>query len=129
MPLAYAPDDEAKAAFAKLRTYAEAAGRDPASIGIDTRVSVGIGAEAEWRDTVRFWKDCGVTHLTLGDVFRARSFAAHRRPLARGPSRRDQALLGRGRRSAVADANLGPRPNCWTSQQFGRLVLLRLLLP
>ena len=65
MPLAYGPGDEAAAAIAKLRAYAEAAGRDPASIGIDTRVSVGIGAEAEWRDTVRFWKSCGVTHLTL----------------------------------------------------------------
>ena len=65
MPLAYAPGDEAIAAFAKLRGLAEAAGRDPASIGIDTRVSVGIGAEAEWREAVRFWKSCGVTHLTL----------------------------------------------------------------
>ena len=25
-----------------------------------------IGAEAEWRETVRFWKSCGATHLTLG---------------------------------------------------------------
>jgi len=65
MPLAYAPGDEATAAFDKLRGYAEAADRDPASIGIDTRVSVGIGNEAEWRDTVRFWKSSGVTHLTL----------------------------------------------------------------
>jgi probable F420-dependent oxidoreductase len=65
MPLAYAPGDEATAAFDKLRGYAAAAGRDPASIGIDTRVSVGIGNEAEWRDTVRFWKSSGVTHLTL----------------------------------------------------------------
>jgi probable F420-dependent oxidoreductase len=65
MPLAYAPGDEATAAFAKLRACAEAEGRDPASIGIDTRVSVGIGNEAEWRDTVRFWKSSGVTHLTL----------------------------------------------------------------
>lgn len=65
MPLAYAPGDEASAAFTKLRTNAEAAGRDPATIGIDTRVSVGIGNEADWRDTVRFWKSCGVTHLTL----------------------------------------------------------------
>jgi probable F420-dependent oxidoreductase len=51
MPLSYAP---------------EAAGRDPAGIGIDTRTTVGIGAEAEWRETVRFWKSCGVSHLTLG---------------------------------------------------------------
>ena len=59
MPLAYAPGDEATAAFAKLRACAEAEGRDPVSIGIDTRVSVGIGNEAEWRDTVRFWKSSG----------------------------------------------------------------------
>jgi alkanesulfonate monooxygenase SsuD/methylene tetrahydromethanopterin reductase-like flavin-dependent oxidoreductase (luciferase family) len=65
MPLSYAPGDEAQTAFAKLRAYAETAGRDPASIGIDTRVSVGLGAEPEWRDTVRSWKDLGVTHLTL----------------------------------------------------------------
>ena len=65
MPLAYAPGDQAIAAFAKMRGLAEAAGRDPVSIGIDTRVSVGIGAEAEWREAVRFWKSCGVTHLTL----------------------------------------------------------------
>jgi alkanesulfonate monooxygenase SsuD/methylene tetrahydromethanopterin reductase-like flavin-dependent oxidoreductase (luciferase family) len=65
MPMAYAPGDEAKAAFARLRAIAEAAGRDPKSIGIDTRVTAGIGDEAEWRDTVRFWKSCGVSHLTL----------------------------------------------------------------
>jgi probable F420-dependent oxidoreductase len=65
MPLAYGPGDEAKAAFVKLYTMAEAAGRDPATIGIDTRVTAGVGAEAEWRETVRFWKSCGVSHLTL----------------------------------------------------------------
>src|SRR5215467_13521682 len=66
MQLNYAPGDEAIAPIDKLRAMAEAAGRDPASIGIDTRTTVGIGAEAEWRETVRFWKSCGVTHLTLG---------------------------------------------------------------
>jgi hypothetical protein len=66
MPLNYAPGDEAVAAFDKLRAMTEVAGRDPASIGIDTRTTGGIGAEAEWRETVRFWKSCGVTHLTLG---------------------------------------------------------------
>ena len=34
----------ATAAIAKLHGYAEEAGRDPASIGIDTRVTVGIGS-------------------------------------------------------------------------------------
>jgi probable F420-dependent oxidoreductase len=64
MPLNYAP--EAAASIARLRSLAEAAGRDPSTIGIDTRVTVGIGEEAEWRDTVRFWRSCGVSHLTLG---------------------------------------------------------------
>jgi probable F420-dependent oxidoreductase len=65
MPMAYAPGDEAKAAFDKLRKMAETAGRDPDSIGIDTRTTAGIGADKEWRDTLRFWKSCGVTHITL----------------------------------------------------------------
>lgn len=64
MPMAYAPGDAAKAAFDKLCSMAETR-RDPASIGIDTRVTAGIGAEAEWRDTARFWKSCGATHMTL----------------------------------------------------------------
>jgi len=65
MPMAYAAGDEAKAAFDKLRAMAEKAGRDPANIGIDTRTTAGLGAEAEWRDTMRFWKSCRATHITL----------------------------------------------------------------
>jgi len=70
MPLAYAPGEAARAAIAKLRRYAEAAGRDPATIGIDTRVSAG-GDEAQWREDVRFWKSCGVTHLTLANYYQS----------------------------------------------------------
>jgi alkanesulfonate monooxygenase SsuD/methylene tetrahydromethanopterin reductase-like flavin-dependent oxidoreductase (luciferase family) len=70
MPLAYGPGEEARAAFDRLRRMAEEAGRDPATIGIDTRVSA-AGDEAEWRDTVRFWKSCGVTHLTLANYYQS----------------------------------------------------------
>jgi alkanesulfonate monooxygenase SsuD/methylene tetrahydromethanopterin reductase-like flavin-dependent oxidoreductase (luciferase family) len=69
MPLAYPPGEEARTAFTMLRRYTEEAGRDPAKIGIDTRVSAGAGAEAEWRDQVRFWKSIGVTHLTLANYY------------------------------------------------------------
>jgi alkanesulfonate monooxygenase SsuD/methylene tetrahydromethanopterin reductase-like flavin-dependent oxidoreductase (luciferase family) len=78
MPLNYAPGDEAVAAFDKLRRMAETAGRDPASIGIDTRTTVGIGAEAEWRETVRFWKSCGSPILPW-DLLKPRASASHRR--------------------------------------------------
>jgi probable F420-dependent oxidoreductase len=70
MPLAYAPGEAARAAIAKLHTFAEVAGRDPATIGIDTRVSA-AGKEAEWREDVRFWKSCGVTHLTLANYYQS----------------------------------------------------------
>jgi alkanesulfonate monooxygenase SsuD/methylene tetrahydromethanopterin reductase-like flavin-dependent oxidoreductase (luciferase family) len=69
MPLAYPPGDEAKAAFATLHRYAEEAGRDPTTIGIDTRVSAGAGTESEWREQVRFWRSIGVTHLTLANYY------------------------------------------------------------
>jgi alkanesulfonate monooxygenase SsuD/methylene tetrahydromethanopterin reductase-like flavin-dependent oxidoreductase (luciferase family) len=49
MPLAYPPGEEARMAFATLHRYTEEAGRDQATIGIDTRVSAGAGSEAEWR--------------------------------------------------------------------------------
>src|SRR5690348_2709177 len=58
MPLAYGPGEEARAALDKLRRLAEAAGRDPSTIGIDTRVSA-AGEEADWRRDVQFWKSCG----------------------------------------------------------------------
>lgn len=66
LPLDYAPGVEARRVIDRLRSYVAAEGRDPDSIGIDTRVTVGVGDEADWRETVRFWKSCGVTHLTLG---------------------------------------------------------------
>ncbi|MBV8118384.1 MAG: LLM class F420-dependent oxidoreductase [Alphaproteobacteria bacterium] len=69
MPLAYPPGEEAKAAIATLRRYTEEAGRDPATIGIDTRVSAGAGSQVEWHEEVRLWKSIGVTHLTLANYY------------------------------------------------------------
>jgi probable F420-dependent oxidoreductase len=61
----YPPGGEAAAEIARLRRYAEAEGRDAAALGIDVRVAMGSGGEAEWRDEARFWKAHGATHLTL----------------------------------------------------------------
>lgn len=75
--LAHAQGPEAETAFAKLRGYAEAAGRDPASIGIEVWVSTsdGNGPEA-WRNAFLGWKAAGVTHITLNTTY------------ARGPHKR-----------------------------------------
>jgi len=97
MPLAYGPGDEARAAFDKLRRMAEAAGRDPATIGLDTRVSA-AGNEEKWREDVRFWKSCGVTHLTLANYYES----GHLRRIA-GRTLADHIEAMRRYREAVAD--------------------------
>ncbi len=69
MIAAHPPGDKAASEIARLRGFAQAAGRDPAAIGIDVRVAMGTGAEAEWREEARFWKERGVTHLTLATYY------------------------------------------------------------
>src|SRR2546429_3198101 len=69
MPLAYPPGEEARTAIATLHRYAEEAGRDPATIGIDTRVSAGPAAHAEGGDHMWVWQSIGVTHLTLANYY------------------------------------------------------------
>ncbi|HEU0154749.1 MAG TPA: LLM class F420-dependent oxidoreductase [Stellaceae bacterium] len=76
MPNAYPPGQEALEIFAKLRRLTEAAGRDPEAVGIEVWVSMGSGAEADWRRDAQFWKDAGATHLTLTTTFNRRH---HRR--------------------------------------------------
>ena len=76
MPNAYAPDQEALDIFARLRALTEAAGRDPAQVGIEVWVSMGSGSESDWRDEARFWKSAGVSHLCLTTTFNRRR---HRR--------------------------------------------------
>ena len=44
---------------------AEAAGRDPASIGTEAGVAVVGPRESEWQSRVAGWRDAGLTHLCL----------------------------------------------------------------
>ncbi|HEU0157575.1 MAG TPA: LLM class F420-dependent oxidoreductase [Stellaceae bacterium] len=98
MPNAYAPGQEALDIFAKLRRMTEAAGRDPAKIGIEVWVSMGSGAESDWRSEAAFWKKAGATHLALTTTFNRR----HHRRIA-GHSMTDQLAALRRYHAAVAD--------------------------
>jgi probable F420-dependent oxidoreductase len=69
MPLAYAADDKALAAFDRLRSLTRAAGRDPAEVGIEVWVSLGGGTPDDWRKEVTFWKNAGVTHVTAHTTY------------------------------------------------------------
>lgn len=63
------PVESAGAEFDRLRSATEAAGRDPASIGLEVWTSTGTGAEADWRAEFAAWKKLGVTHVTLNTTF------------------------------------------------------------
>ena len=69
MPLAYAPGDEALAAFAKLRALIREAGRKPEDVGLEVWVSPGAGDEDDWRQEITFWKNAGVTHVTAHTTY------------------------------------------------------------
>ena len=72
MPNAYPPDHTATEIFARLRQLTEAAGRDPAKIGIEVWVSMGTGGEADWARETRFWKAAGASHICLTTTFNRR---------------------------------------------------------
>ncbi len=66
------PNDAMRAAVERLRGYAQEAGRDPSTIGLEPQLNVGRGTPAEWRAFVDGWRDLGATHLcltTMGNGF------------------------------------------------------------
>ena len=98
MPLAYPAGDEALAAFDKLRGMIRAAGRDPASVGLEVWVSPGAGSQEDWRREISFWKKAGVTHACVHTTF----VNAHHKRIA-GKSFDDHLNAITRYRKAVAD--------------------------
>jgi probable F420-dependent oxidoreductase len=78
---AYGPGAEIEAEMDKLRRLTEAAGRDPAAVGLEVWISGGAGDEASWREEAAYWRRLGATHLTLTNTFNRRH---HRRIPGRG---------------------------------------------
>ena len=98
MPNAYPPDQSALDVFGRLRALTEAAGRDPAKVGIEVWVAMGSGTQADWADEARFWKQAGASHLCLTTTFNRRHH--HRIP---GHTMADHLAALRRYHEAVAD--------------------------
>jgi hypothetical protein len=81
-----------------LRRLTEAAGRDPASVGIEVWTSCGAGSEAEWRKEAAFWQAAGASHICLTTTFHRR----HHHRIA-GKSLSDHLAALKRYRAAVAD--------------------------
>jgi probable F420-dependent oxidoreductase len=99
MPNAYPPDQSALDIFATVRKLTEAAGRDPAAVGIEVWTSMGAGSEADWAKETQFWKKAGATHLCLTTTFDRR----HHHRLA-GHTLSDHIAALKRFHNAVADA-------------------------
>jgi probable F420-dependent oxidoreductase len=95
---AYAPGPEALTEISKLRRLTEQAGRDPAKIGLEVWITAGSGAEKEWREEAKYWKQAGATHLTLFNSFHRR----HHKRIA-GKTVADHLTAMRRFHDAVAD--------------------------
>lgn len=62
------PTEKARADVARLRAAASAAGRDPAALGIEPRLSISQLPEAEWASFTSGWAALGATHLSVSTM-------------------------------------------------------------
>jgi probable F420-dependent oxidoreductase len=53
------------ATMAQFRAWAEEAGRDPDTIGIEARIDVSSGTPDDWRRSADEWRDLGATHISI----------------------------------------------------------------
>ena len=68
------PTEKGKARIEAFRTYAREAGRDPAAIGVEGRISVARRTPDEWMAEAQAWRALGATHIavnTMGAGFRS----------------------------------------------------------
>jgi probable F420-dependent oxidoreductase len=64
----FSPDEKCRAAIDKIFAHAQAAGRDPATIGIEGRLAIGRRPPDELISDVKAWKQLGATHLTVNTM-------------------------------------------------------------
>jgi probable F420-dependent oxidoreductase len=64
----HAPDDEARAQVERLRAYTREAGRDPAAVGIEARLTLAAVPEKDWPGYAAAWEGLGATHLSVNTM-------------------------------------------------------------
>jgi probable F420-dependent oxidoreductase len=62
----FSPGAAGKEAIARMHGYAREAGRDPATIGLEGRVTMAGKGPQDWLAQVKAWEDLGATHLSVG---------------------------------------------------------------
>ena len=64
----FQPDSEGQEKIALMRQHAEAAGRDPMSIGIEGRIGIAGGDADSWGKAAAAWEEIGATHLSVNTM-------------------------------------------------------------
>jgi alkanesulfonate monooxygenase SsuD/methylene tetrahydromethanopterin reductase-like flavin-dependent oxidoreductase (luciferase family) len=59
------PDEQGKKAIARVRRYAEEAGRSPDAVGLEGRVTVAGGGPEDWAGELKAWSELGATHISV----------------------------------------------------------------
>jgi len=62
------PDEHAAAMLEQLRAWTVEAGRDPASVGIEPRLSIGREPADRWVDYADGWRKLGATHIGVNTM-------------------------------------------------------------
>lgn len=62
------PDEDMRATLTQLRAWTAEAGRDPAALGIEARISVASGEPGEWVRQTEAWQALGATHASLNTM-------------------------------------------------------------
>jgi alkanesulfonate monooxygenase SsuD/methylene tetrahydromethanopterin reductase-like flavin-dependent oxidoreductase (luciferase family) len=62
------PDEQMRETLERLRGYIREAGRDPASVGIEARMSASSGNLDEWGRQTNAWRELGATHISINTM-------------------------------------------------------------
>ncbi len=64
----FSPGEDGREAIAKVRQFAQDAGRDPDTIGMEPRINLGDGNAEFWADRAREWAGMGATHISVNTM-------------------------------------------------------------
>ena len=64
----FEPDEAGRETISRVRRYAEEAGRDPAAIGMEGRISLSTGGPDDWVREGKAWEEAGATHVGVQTV-------------------------------------------------------------
>ena len=62
------PTDDARATVERLKIFADEAGRDAGSIGMEPRINLGDGDPEFWQEQAGVWEDMGATHISVNTM-------------------------------------------------------------